>query len=355
MADSVGEKTEAPTSKRRSEARESGNVARSMDFTAALTLLGAILLLYFMGMRVMTGMRMGLVTFLNGSHAGNLTRMDDLPAMVSYAGEMLTRTVLPLIVAVTAIALLATVGQVGFMATGKPLVPSFKKLDPIKGVKNLFNLRAGIRFVMSLGKLLLIGGVCGYVIYRDLPVLAALAEMAPSQAFAAGAYLVFMLALKLAVVLLVLAILDLAYQVWQREQDLKMSKQDVKDEMKSMDGDPMVKQRRARIARQLALQRTAAAVPGADVIVTNPTHFSVALKYDKDKMRAPKVVAKGSDFLALRIRQIAQLNDVPIIERKPLARALYANVEVGQEVPSEHYAAVAEVLAFVYRVSRRAA
>ena len=154
-------------------------------------------------------------------------------------------------------------------------------------------------------------------------------------------------------VLLVLGLLDYAFQRWQHEKDLRMSKQEVKEDMKRMEGDPLVKQRRTRIARQLALQRIGQAVPKADVVVTNPTHFSVALKYDSKTMTAPKVVAKGADFLAMRIRQIALANGVPLVERKEIAQALYKSVEVGQEVPPQLYNAVAEVLAYVYRLGGR--
>jgi flagellar biosynthetic protein FlhB len=178
-------------------------------------------------------------------------------------------------------------------------------------------------------------------------------ELEVVQAFGAACELVYALAIKLAALLIVLAIIDYAFQRWKHEQDLKMSKQEVKEEMKRMEGDPLVKQRRARVARQLAMQRVAAAVPKADVVVTNPTHFAVALQYDTKSMRAPKVVAKGADFMAMRIRQIAAVHGIPIIERKPLARALYAGVEIGQEIPPEHYAAVAEILAYVYRLAGR--
>jgi len=182
-----------------------------------------------------------------------------------------------------------------------------------------------------------------------------IANMSAAPAFAAGAWMVFELAVVLAVILIVLAAADLWYQRWQHTEDLKMTRQEVKQDMKNMNGDPEMKQRRARVARQLALQRAGSAVPAADVIVTNPTHYAVALKYDNDTMGAPKVVAKGADFMALQIRKLAAVHGIPLVERKPLARALYANVEVGQEVPEEHYAAVAEILAYVYRISGKAA
>lgn len=355
MAESAQEKTEAPTPRRLQEARNDGNVARSTDLTAAVILLGAIILLYFLGMRVMTGMRMSVEIFMSGSHATNLTRADDLGAVASWAVRDLLTTLAPLLLAVFGLALLTSVSQVGFLLTGKPLIPKFSKLDPIKGTANLFSKRALMRLVMSLGKVILISALSAWIIYADAPALIALGELEVGPAFIASARLVFYMCLKLAALLLILALLDYAYQRWQHAEDLKMTKQEIKEEMKSMDGDPLVKQRRARVARQLAMQRTAQAVPHADVIVTNPTHFAIAIKYDSDTMHAPRVVAKGADFMAMRIRQIAAIHEIPIVERKPLARALFAAVEVGQEIPTEHYAAVAEILAYVYRISERKA
>ncbi len=355
MAETGQEKTEAPTPRRLSEARNDGNVARSADLSAAVILLGAILLLYFLGMRVMTGMRMSVEVFMSGSHASNLTRADDLTGVLGWVVYDLVASLAPLLLAVFAIALVTAVSQVGFLLTGKPLIPKFSRLDPIKGTANLFSKRAFMRLVMSLTKVILIAGLSFWIIYEDTNPLLALGELQVAQAFIIGARLVFMMALKLAVLLIIIALLDLVYQRWQHTEDLKMTKQQVKEEMKSMDGDPLMKQRRARVARQLAMQRMSQAVPNADVIVTNPTHFAVAIKYDSKTMRAPKVVAKGADFMAMRIRQLGALHEIPIIERKPLARALYASVDIGQEVPAEHYAAIAEILAYVYRLGDRKA
>jgi flagellar biosynthetic protein FlhB len=165
----------------------------------------------------------------------------------------------------------------------------------------------------------------------------------------------FILALRILAVLLVLALIDFSYQRWKHSEDMKMTKQQVKDEMKQTEGDPEVKRRRMRMQQQIAMQRISSAVPQADVIVTNPEHISIAIQYDADRMHAPKVVAKGADFIAIRIRQIATRHGVPIVERKPLARALYRDVGVGQEIPPDFYSAVAEVLAYVYRLSGRQA
>jgi flagellar biosynthetic protein FlhB len=350
MAETGQDKTEDATPRRRAEARRDGNIPKSQDLTAALMLLAAIVGLQLFGLRVFSSMRTTMETLLGGSHTANPTRMDDLMAIGAYSTRAMVAMLAPLSLSILAIGLMACVGQVGFLLTGKPLIPSPKKMNPIKGLQQLCNLRASVRLLMSLGKFILIGLVATTVVVMDMPKILFLAELESGAAFALASEMVFELAMILAALLIVLAVADYAYQKWQHSQDLKMTKEEVKKEMKNMDGDPLVKQRRARVARQLAMQRTAQAVPGADVIVTNPTHYAVALKYDNDAMRAPKVVAKGADFMALQIRQIAAVHGIPLVERKPLARALYANVEVGQEIPQEHYTAVAEILAYVYRL-----
>jgi flagellar biosynthetic protein FlhB len=353
MAESAGEKTEAPTPRRLSEARESGNVARSTDLTAAATLLAAVIVLNFMGLRVMQAMRLSLEAMISASLGGNPTRTDDLGQLVRYGGGLAIAAVGPITLSIAAVALLAALMQTGIMFTAKPLQPNLNKLNPLKGVAQMFNARAGMRLVMSLAKLAALAVVSAWVIHSDLPRIAGLSLLEPMPILAAVGVLVYDLALKLAALLLILAILDYWFQKWQHVRELRMTKEEVKEEMKRMEGDPLMKQRRARVARQLALQRIASSVPHADVVVTNPTHFAIAIKYDSEKMTAPKVVAKGADFMAMRIRQIAMTSGVPLVERKELARALYKSVEVGQEVPPEFYAAVAEILAYVYRLSGR--
>lgn len=354
MADSSFEKTEAPTSKRRQEARQDGNVPRSNDLTAAVALLLAIVLLYLFSRHMFSALGDLVKSTLTSAHAENPTRPTDVSAIVQYSIIQMTYAVGPIILLVMVAGTLATMGQVGFLLTGKPLQPKFNRLSPISGVKRLMDMRALMRLVMSILKISAIVVLAEFVVQSDVPRILRLAELDLRPAFAQAALIVFWLGVKLAILLLVIAIIDYSFQKWKHEQDLLMSKQEVREEMKSMDGDPLVKQRRARVARQLALQRVGQAVPNADVIVTNPTHFSIALKYDPETMRAPKVVAKGADFLAMRIRQLAIANGVPIVERKTLARALYSGVEVGQEVPPDYYNAVAEILAYVYRVGKKA-
>ncbi len=351
MAENNFEKTEAPTPRRKQEARADGNIARSTDLTAAFMLLAAVLALNILGTRMIQALGQTTRVLLNGEHLSNPTRIEGLGESVYYSAYMFAIALGPIVLVVAAIGLLTSLGQVGFLLTLKPLEPNFGKLSPLKGVANLFSMRAAMRLVMSVFKVILIAGVAIWFVIKDMPRILHIAEMTVPQAFAASGTVVYGLALKLALLLLVMAIIDYAFQRWQHEQDLKMSKQDVKEEMKRMEGDPMVKQRRTRVARQLAMQRIAQAVPKADVIVTNPTHYSIALQYDTDTMRAPKVIAKGADFMAMRIRQIALAHGIPLVERKPLAQALYRGVEIGEEVPAEHYAAVAEILAYVYRLS----
>lgn len=351
MADNDSEKTESPTPRKLQEARQDGNVARSTDLTAAVSLLAAMLLLHYFGMRVMTGWKATVETMFTSGMSPNPTRAGNTSGMLAYALRVGMAGVAPIILCMLAVTLVAAVSQVGFMVTGKPLTPQLSRMSPLAGVKRLFDARAGIRLVMSLGKTIVIAFVAVWVILGDLPLILMLPQLEVRQIFTISAELVFGLAIKLCALLLTLAILDYAFQRFQREKDLRMSKQEIREEMKRMEGDPLVKQRRARVAKQLAMQRIGQAVPSADVVVTNPTHYAIALRYDNDSMHAPKVVAKGADFMALRIRQLAIANGVPMVERKELARALYRSVEPGQEIPAEFYNAVAEILAYVYRLS----
>jgi len=355
MAENDLEKTEQPTPHRLQEARKDGNVAKSTDLSAACVLMAAVLVLGVLGMHMFSQLRHVIEASLSSAHAGNLLRPDDVGAVLVFSGKQFALALAPIVPILALVALTATLGQVGFLLTAKPITPKLSKISPIQGVKRLFSIRAVVRLAMSLLKVALIAAVAMAVIHSELPGILKLSQLAPMQALAAAGSIVFSLSLKLAALLLILAIIDYSYERWQRTRDLRMSKQDIKDEMKRMDGDPLIKQQRARVARQLAMQRIAQAVPQADVIVTNPTHYAVALRYDAESMNAPKVIAKGADFMAMRIRQIAIAHGIPLVERKTLAQALFKHVDIGREVPSEFYSAVAEIMAYVYRLSRRSA
>jgi flagellar biosynthetic protein FlhB len=353
MADDSGDKTEAPTPRRRQEVREEGNIPRSVDLSSSLLLLGAVVLLGVFATQMLGGMRTLMATLLAPGVSENVTRAEDIPKLwgiaLRFAGEMAA----PIAVGLMALTLATGVIQTGFLISQKALSPKFSRLNPIQGFAQMFSMRAGIKLGMNLAKVSVVVLATVYYVYDDLPKLLSLVRLETEPLLAAAASLVWWLALKIAVLLMILGLIDYVFQWFQHEKDLRMTKQEIKEEYKRMEGDPMVKQCRAKVARQLMMQRLKQDVPKADVIVANPTHFAVALKYDGKDMAAPKVVAKGADYLAMRIREIAIANNIPIVERPPLARALYKHVEVGKQIPAEYYSAVAEILAYVYRLSGR--
>lgn len=348
MAEDMGERTEAPTARRRNEARNRGQVAKSQDLSAALDLIGALLVILTLG-GMMSREGGFLMRRMLEELDGSIVEKTYEPALYLVAIQ-LAKILLP------GLALLVLVGfasqyiQVGFNLTTEPLMPKFSRLNPLSGLGRLFGVRNAMKAGVNSFKVVLILIVGYQVIAGILPRLATLPMMTTAAAATVIGDAIVRLAIWLLVVLLVLGLIDWGYQKWQHTKDLRMTKADVKDERRSMEGDPQVKSARFKMAQKIAMQRINSAVPKADVIVTNPTHFSVAIKYDAQTMRAPKVVAKGADYLAFRIREVATRNAVPIVERPPLARALYAGVEVGHEVKPEHYQAIAEILAFVYRM-----
>lgn len=349
MPDAGGEKTEAPTPRKLAESREQGQVAKSQDLTAAVALLGGLLLLGVFGEGIMSGFAVLVRVSLSGEWSPQMTG-ESAGNLLAMFGGTATRALAPMALAIFALGIVANIIQFGFVFSLKAIQPKPDKISPIKGAQNLFSKRSVMRLVMSLGKVFIVLAVAGMMIYFEMERIMALAALPSGAILAASSMMVFKLAIKIGVVLILLAILDFAYQKWQFHQDQKMTKEEVKEELKRMEGDPLVKQRRARVARQLAMQRMGQAVPSADVVVTNPTHFAIALKYEEG-FAAPKVVAKGADLMAMRIRQLAVANGVPIVERPPLARALYRYVDVGEEIPEKYYSAVAEILAYVYRIS----
>lgn len=353
MPDFVGEKTEAPTPRRRQESRQDGNVARSGDLMSGVMLLAGVLLLAVFARQALQGFIVLVESMLTGRVVGHGHRADEAGRLWAAAMGIAAQIVLPIGLCLMGAAMLTGVIQSGFLITLKPLAPRAARINPARGLQNIFSMRGMVRLMMSLLKVAVVVVVAVACVYTDLPKLMSLVKLEPQGILAASAALVWSLALKIALVLLLLGLLDYFYQRWQHEQDMRMSRHEVKEELKQMEGDPLMKQRRAQVARQLLMQRIAHDVPKADVVVTNPTHYAVALKYDNKTMSAPKVVAKGADLVAVRIRQIAAAHRIPIVERPPLARAIYRTVEIGREIPAQFYAAVAEILAYVYRLKGR--
>ena len=243
--------------------------------------------------------------------------------------------------------------QFGLLFTTEPLKFDLTKLDPVKGIKRLFSTRALIELLKSVLKISLIGTVTTMILWINISNVLSLSFKSPWAALITVSKLTVLMGIAASIVLLFIAVLDYFYQKFEYEKNLKMSKQDIKDEYKNTEGDPLIKSKIKQRQREMAMRRMMQEVPQADVVITNPTHYAIALKYDEETMDAPKVVAKGTDFIAQKIKLIAKENDVVMVENRPLARAMYDQVEIGQRIPDEFFKAVAEVLAYVYRVKRK--
>ncbi len=349
--DNAGEKTEQPTARRREEAREEGQVPRSTDLTAAVALLMGLVLLAVFGSSIYEHMQRLMRDMLGTPEA----QVGQVPAWVARTLRSLAAMLLPFLVLLVICTGAAGWLQTGLLVVPKKLKPRLENISPAKGLKRLFSLDSVTRTLMGLLKMACVGLVaCVTIADRLVPVLGA-GTVPAAGVLSMSAELLFALMVRMALVLLVLGLLDYFYQRYRVEQQLKMSKQEIRDELKRMEGDPLIKNRRRAAQQKLAMQRIAVDVPKADVVVTNPTEYAVALRYDEKTMRAPRVLAKGKDLLALRIRQVAREHGVPVVQRPPLARGLYATCEVGDEVPPQYYRAVAEVLAYVYQLAGRAA
>lgn len=350
MAEDQGDKTEAPTARRRQEARDQGNIAKSPDVTVALILLGVMILLHSTGPRMVEILK-GLIHDLLGPNSlADLSEASAggglLHAIYSAGGAMT-----PLLVGVVLIAILGNVVQVGFIFNPARLAPNLNVLNPVGGLGKLFNPRNPQQLLLGVLKMTLLSLVAYSAVHGYIQRILAVQGLGFLEIFGLGATVIYSIVIRIGIAMLLLAIGDYLFQRWRHEQDLKMSKQEIKEEMRSMEGDPKMKQRRRQVAIQQMKRRLAKEVPTADVVVTNPTEFAVALKYDADTSGAPRVVAKGQGLIAAHIRQLAIAAGVPILERKPLARALYKMVEVGQEIPEQFYSAVAEILAYVYELT----
>lgn len=353
MADDAGERTEPATPRRRQEARERGQIARSADLTSAVLLLGGLLCLKWFAPGMMASLLAVMREYLTLDDASAAAGVDVVQILSSVALFALAASG-PILAGLVVFAVLSNIVQTGFLFTTRPLEPNLDKLNPINGFKRFFNLRTVVQLAMNLLKLILVCLVAYSAITSRKGAIMLAMEVDVWHELVLVSTLLYEVGVRLAAVLFILALLDYAWQRWRHERDLKMSKEEVKEEMRRMEGDPIIRQRRRRMQFAAAIQRIKSAVPKADVVVTNPTEFAVALKYDPEEMHAPKVVAKGQNLLAQKIREIAIANRVPIVERPPLAQALFRMVEVGQEIPEQFYKAVAEILAYVYELSGRA-
>jgi flagellar biosynthetic protein FlhB len=351
MAEEMGDKTEAPTPRRRLEAREQGNVPRSADLTAAVLLIGVLMLLNNFGSGLVKALRTIIEEMLGAASLTDLNQ-DGVGAIFIRAIFSIGRAIAPFFIGVMLLAVIVNLAQTGLIFSTQRIQPNFTKLNPLRGLSKIFSGGQGVvRLLMNLMKLSLVGLMAYSAIHGRLSQIILIQELSFNEIFSIASGLIYAIALRIGVLLLVLALLDYVYQRFRIEKELKMSKSEVKEEMKRMEGDPAVKGRRRQLALARHRERMKNDVPKADVVVTNPTEFAIALKYDADSMAAPRVVAKGQGYFAAQIRQLAIAHGIPILERKPLARALYKMCKVGDEIPEQFFAAVAEILAYVYEIT----
>lgn len=349
MAEQSGDKTFDATPHRRQQAREKGQVAYSQDLGSAALLVAAALILMSLGGRVaetaakMLHRQLGEVGVLRADPQAMIDQSFEIGAAIGM-------TLLPVFGLLMLASVASSVFQTGLLFVPSRLAPDLSRLSLLQGVKRIVSLQGVMRLGFGMFKVAIVSAVStAVVLMRSEEILNAGALSMGGLALLTGDVVVQAL-LWVGVALLILALADYAFQKWKHEQDLKMTHQEIKEEMKNLQGDPQVIARRKQVQRQMALNRMGQEVPQADVVVTNPTELAVALRYDADRMAAPIVVAKGAGVIAQRIRRLALENNVPIVERKPLAQLLYKEVKLNHPVPDKSYAAVAEVLAYVYQL-----
>ncbi|RLL45331.1 flagellar biosynthesis protein FlhB [Oceanobacillus piezotolerans] len=348
----AGEKTEKATPKKRRDERRKGRVAKSQDVISAFLLLLCFIVLIIFGGNILDKL-MTMFTF----SFNELIHWEVTPVSVEqvFTGVSLEVAIMlaPILVAAIFAGLAANLMQVGFLFTTEPLKPDLKKIDPIQGAKRIFSMRAVVELLKSMLKITIIGAITFFIIwlYKDQMLMTAFYSAENALDFFSKVTMT--MGIAAAIALLFLAILDYAYQRFDFEKNMRMSKQDIKEEYKNMEGDPLIKSKIKERQRQMATRRMMSEVPKADVVITNPTHYAIAIKYDENKASAPYVLAKGVDQTAMKIKEIARTNDIAMVENRPLARSLYQAIEIGDVIPEEFYQAVAEILAYVYQIEKK--
>jgi flagellar biosynthesis protein FlhB len=349
MPEQFGDKRHDATPYRRQQAREQGQVPRSQDLSSAIVLVGALLLVVYFGGEIADFFFRFTETQLRtpGPESWDISDASGRFAQVAFG---LARVTLPLLGLLLLLAVLTHLGQVGFLFLPEKVALDWNHINPVRGFGRIFSLANAVRLAFGLIKTALAATVAVWVVWNARGDLLAAGNLAtPKLAFFLCEFLLWT-CIKVGAALLLLAVLDYGFQYWKHEQDLKMTDQEMREEMKTLQGDPQIRARRRAVQRQLVMNRMSTIIPVADFVVTNPTELAVAVQYDMETMPAPVVIAKGAGLLAQRIRRLALEHNVPIIERKELARALYQQVEVNQPIPTEMYAAVAEILRYVYQL-----
>ncbi|AXI09098.1 flagellar biosynthesis protein FlhB [Oceanobacillus zhaokaii] len=349
----AGEKTEKATPKKRQDERKKGKVAKSQDVNAAILLISCLITLILFNNYILGNMTTLFEQFFTNYLAQEITISSVMQTFLIGVIELI-KMVAPIFVIAIIAAFASNFLQIGFLFTTESLKFDLKKIDPIQGAKRIFSMRALVELLKSLLKIVCIGAITFFIIwiYKDEMLMTAFTNAENALSFFGR--VTTTMGISATIALLFLAILDYAYQRFDFEKNLRMSKQDIKDEYKNMEGDPLIKSKIKERQRQAATRRMMSEVPNADVVITNPTHYAIAIKYDEEKASAPYVIAIGVDRTALKIKEIAKEHDVVMIENRPLAQALFKAVEIGDVIPEEFYQAVAEILAYVYRLEKKA-
>ncbi|MFZ5640280.1 MAG: flagellar biosynthesis protein FlhB [Bacillota bacterium] len=346
-----GEKTEKPTAKKRQKAREKGQVLKSPEINSVIILILSFLALKFftpyMFDQMADVLRYSFNQFGNKGFELNIVNLRAIFLAVILAT---TKALVPVVGFAMLGGLAASYAQVGFLFTTEPMAFKFERINPVEGFKRLFSLRSFVEALKSVAKVMIIG-YAAYSVYKaEFTRFPYLIDLDIRSSIVYLGQLIMRMAYKVALYLAILAVLDYLYQRWQHEKSLKMEKQEVKDEFKQQEGDPQIRGKIKQKQREVSMRRMMQELPKADVVITNPTHYAVALQYNAETMGAPVVIAKGQDMIALKIKQVATEHNVTIVENKPLAQSLYKTTEIGDVIPADLYQAVAEVLAFVYKL-----
>ncbi|PAE07697.1 flagellar biosynthesis protein FlhB [Terribacillus saccharophilus] len=348
----AGEKTEKATPKKQQDTRKKGQVAKSQDVNTA------ILLLFSLGLLALMGGYFKVQFLQLFTHVFNNYLTEDITAntVQTLLVEMsisLAKIVGPVMGIAILAGLVSNFAQFGLLFSGEAIKFDLKKIDPIQGAKRIFSVRALVELLKSLLKIGLVGAVTFYVLWQNMDTVMTMFMKSPENAMQFFGKITLYMGFAATLALLFIAVLDYAYQRFDFAKNIRMSKQDIKDEYKNMEGNPLIRSKIKEKQRQMSMMRMMSEVPKADVVITNPTHFAIAIKYDDTKSDTPIVIAKGMDHVALKIKEIAKANDVTMVENRPLARGLYKNVELNHPIQEEFFQAVAEVLAFVYRTERK--
>jgi flagellar biosynthesis protein FlhB len=353
MPEQNGDRTQEPTQHRRQKAREEGQVTRSHDLGSALLLLAGLFVMLMMGGRLVEYFGNTAIRHLGGEP---WLSADSNFAVIQWTSTVsaLTQFVLPILALVMLAGILSNLLQVGFLFLPDKVAFDLSRLDPLKGLGRIFSLTNSVHLVFGLFKIAVIVTVAYLSLWGQREKILGLSGQSIPEIALFFCQILLWTAMKIAGALLVLALLDYGFQWWKHEQDLKMTTQEIREELKNLEGNPQIVARRRQVQRQLALGRLSAAVPKADVVITNPTELAVAIQYDPATMAAPIVIAKGAGVIAQRIRDLAMEHDIPVLERKPLAQALYKEVDVNHPIPHDKYSAVAEILAYVYQLKGKA-